>query len=85
MVKSTAVKDPDLLQKCDEKYELIFNSQTQLTAAHKRQSGTRCVHIISGATTQDRVTTCEKVATEGTERTEKEGEWTFLKIHRVKI
>ena len=44
MVKSTTVTDPDLLLKCDEKYELIFNSQTQITAAHKRQSGTRCIH-----------------------------------------
>ena len=54
LVKSTAVKDPDLFLRHSEKYKLSLeiNSQTQLTVALKRQSGVRCVHINSGAMTR---------------------------------
>ena len=47
-VKSTAVEDPDLFLRHSEKYELSLAiiSQIQLTVAHKRQSGTRRVHIV---------------------------------------
>ena len=49
LVKSTAIKDPDLILRQSGKYKLslTINSQTQLTVTHKRQSGARRVHMVS--------------------------------------
>ena len=51
LVKSTAVKDPDLFLRHSKKYQLSFaiNSQTQLTIKQYRQFG-------RGASTPDQTT-----------------------------